>query len=57
MVQHYCYGDPMRIVKMTHNPRYTGINSSSKERQLKEKCVSIGKECTAKDLAFSHFTI
>ncbi len=35
-----------------YNPRFTGIHSSPKERQLQKCCVSFGKECTVQDYNF-----
>ncbi len=35
----------MSIVEMMYNPRFTGIHSSPKERQLQKCCVSFEKEC------------
>ncbi len=33
---------------MMYNPRFTGIHSSQKERQLPKCCVSFEKECMIK---------
>ncbi len=33
------------IVEIMYNPRFTGIHSSPKERQLPKCCVSFEKEC------------
>ncbi len=30
-----------------YNPRFTGVHSSPKERQLQKCCVSFGKECSS----------
>ncbi len=35
-------------VTLDHNPRFTGIQSSPKERQLQKSCVSFEKECTTR---------
>ncbi len=35
----------LSIVEMMYNPRFTGIHSSPKERQLLKCCVSFEKEC------------
>ncbi len=35
------------FVEMMYNPRFTGIHSSPKERQLPKCCVSFDKECTS----------
>ena len=40
----------MSIVKMMYNPRFTGIHSSPKERQLAKCCVSFEKECTKRSM-------
>ncbi len=36
----------LSIVEMMDSPRFTGIHSSPKERQLRKCCVSFEKECT-----------
>ncbi len=41
-------------IKMMHNPRFTGIHSCPKEKQLQKCCVSFGKDCRRTKLYPSH---
>ncbi len=52
---------------MLHNPRFTGIHSSPKERQLQKSCVSFGQlgipyrlpdsGCPGYNFHFRHFSL